>query len=117
MGGGSNTGTRDIQKGTSSAKDKKRAAARQASSPKIIKQVTTGGGGGGGGPSAGTTGLVPNEVLVELRGDPSADAVNALLRRYRLAVLERLAFRLTVSAHRRLVIWDGSAVADLVRAE
>src|SRR5262245_9149804 len=114
MGGGSNTGTL-YRQGTSSATGKKRAAARQPSSPKVTKQVTSGSGSVGGA-SAGAAGSVPNEVLVELRGDPTAEVVNALVRRYRLALLERLAFRLTDSTILRLRISDGRAVPAVLRA-
>jgi subtilisin family serine protease len=115
MSGGSNTGTLYYQKGTSSATSKKRAAARQPSSPKIIRQGTTGGGAGGG-PPISATGFVPNEVLVELRGNPSAQVIDTLLRRNRLALLERLAFRLTDSTILRLRISDGRSVAVVMRA-
>jgi hypothetical protein len=115
MGGGSNTGAVYYQKGTSTGTSKKRAAARQPSSPKIIRQGTTGGGAGGG-PSISATGFVPNEVLVELRGDPASLVVDTLLRRYRLALLERVAFRLTDSTILRLRISDGRPVTAVVRA-
>src|SRR5215475_13706726 len=71
---------------------------------------------GSGVPPAGETRFPQNEVLVEMRGNPSSQAVDALVRRNRLELLDRLALRVTNSTILRLRIPNGRSVAATIRA-
>src|SRR5262245_29274251 len=124
MGGGTTaTGTTSDQTGRRTIKKVKQVVTRPLTNSKITSQSITASGGGnrgtGGGsggsdgsaggatvgsgvPPAGETRFQQNEVLVEMRGNPSSQAVDALVRRNRLELLDRLALRVTNSTILRL---------------
>ena len=134
MGGGTTaTGTTSDQTGRRTIKKVNQAVTRPLTNSKITsKSITasggsrgTGGGssgtaggaaGGSGVPPAGETRFPQNEVLVEMRGNPSSQTVDALVRRNRLELLDRLALRLTNSTILRLRIPNGRSVAATIRA-
>src|SRR5262245_64573476 len=59
--------------------------------------------------------FVPNEVVIEVEGAPTQDAVDALARRHRLVRLKSQYFQLTNSTLFRWRIPDGRSVEDVVR--
>jgi subtilisin family serine protease len=71
---------------------------------------------GGGMPPAGERGYRPDEVVIEIAGSPSVEAVEQLARRHRLARLESVSFRLTNTTFYRWRIPDKRSVPEVVRA-
>src|SRR5439155_86237 len=71
---------------------------------------------GGGSPPAGEQRYVPDEVIIEVGGDPSSPAIEQLARRHRLARLESLSFRLSGTTLYRWRIPDRRSVPTVVRA-
>lgn len=63
----------------------------------------------------GETRFVPNEVVIEVAGAPSQDAVEALARRHRLRRVESQAFRLSRSTIFRWEIPDGRPMQEVIR--
>ena len=134
MGGSTATGTSSDQTGRRTIKKIKQVIPRDASTTKITRQVNTtsgggrgtgsssntsssgAGGGGSGIPPAGETRFVQNEVLAILPGNPSAQTVDALVRRNRLELLDRLTLGVTNSTILRLRIPNGRSVAATIRA-
>ena len=134
MGGTTATGTTSDQTGRRTIKKVKQAVTRgPLTNSKITSQsITSGSGargtggsssstggsgtGGSGVPSVGETRFPQNEVLVEIRGNPTSQTVDALVRRNRLELLDRLALRLTNSTILRLRIPNGRSVAATIRA-
>ena len=131
MGGGTTaTGTTSDQTGRRTIKKVNQAVTRPLTNSKITSQsIDPGGGGrhrrqlgrhrvgsGGSVPPVGETRFPQNEVLVEIRGNPTSQTVDALLRRYRPELLDRLALRLTNSTILRLRILNGRSVAATIRA-
>jgi hypothetical protein len=134
MGGTTATGTTSDQTGRRTIKKVKQAVTRgPVTNSKITSQtIATGSGGRGTGgsssntggsgigssgiPLAGETRFPQNEVLVEMRGNPSSQTVDALVRRNRLELLDRLALRLTNSTILRVRILNGRSVAATIRA-
>jgi subtilisin family serine protease len=64
---------------------------------------------------AGETRFVPNEVVIEVDGSPSQDAVEALARRHRLRRVESQPFRLSRSTIFRWEIPDGRSMQEVIR--
>ncbi len=93
MGGATDTGTTSSGKtGNNSRKSTKRVVSKGSSPPsKITTQTITTGAGRSGAPPAGETRLASDEVIAEMLGNPTAQAVEALTRRYQLTLLDRLA--------------------------
>jgi Subtilase family len=125
------TGTTSSQTGRRTKKKITTAVSRNSTtSATTARKVTSTGGGGrasaGGGAGAGGTGaLIPppgetrfaqDEVLAFLAGNASAQAVDALVRRNRVTLLERLDFRLTNSTVLRLRVPNGRSTVATVRA-
>src|SRR5262249_6968969 len=120
LGGGTTaTGTTSDQTGRRTIKKINQAVTRPLTNAKVTSKGITASGGsrGTGGGSSGTAGgatggsgvppageirFPQNEVLVEMRGNPSSQTVDALVRRNRLELLDRLALRLTNSTILRL---------------
>jgi subtilisin family serine protease len=120
---GSGTSRSGSSKKTKQVKQIKQAAAKDTTpTSKAISQgtgtgqVTSGGGGRNGLPPAGETRFLSNEVLVEMRGNPTALAVDALVRRNRLTLLEQLSLGITNSTILRLRIPSGRSVPATIRA-
>jgi subtilisin family serine protease len=63
----------------------------------------------------GETRFVPNEVVIEVDGAPSQDAVEALARRHRLRRVESQPFRLSRSTIFRWEIPDGRPMQEVIR--
>lgn len=63
----------------------------------------------------GETRFVPNEVVIEVDGAPSQDAVEALARRHRLRRVESQPFRLSRSTIFRWEIPDGRSMQEVIR--
>src|SRR5262249_37919276 len=134
MGGTTATGTTSDQTGRRTIKKVKQAVTRgPLTNSKITSQsITSGSGARGTGGSSSSTGgsgtggsgvppvretrLPQNEVLVEIRRNPTSQTRYALLRRNRLELLDRLALRLTNSTILRLRIPNGRSVAATIRA-
>jgi hypothetical protein len=72
--------------------------------------------GGGGVPPAGERRFVPDEVVIEVAGAPSTQAVEALARRHRLNRVESMRFQLTGTTMFRWRIADRRSVPAVVRA-
>lgn len=66
-------------------------------------------------PPAGERRFVPNEVVIEVAGNLSPQAVDALARRHRLTRLESQSFDLTGTTMFRWSIPDGRPVRDVIR--
>jgi subtilisin family serine protease len=64
---------------------------------------------------AGETRFVSNEVIIEVDGAPTQDAVEALARRHRLRRAESQTFRLTKSTIFRWEIPDGRSMQEVIR--
>jgi subtilisin family serine protease len=134
MGGTTVTGTTSDQTGRRTIKKVKQAVTRgPVTNSKIPSQTIAAGSGGRGtggsssstgGSGVGSSGIPPagetrfpqNEVLVEIRGNPTSQTVDALLRRNRLELLDRLTLRVTNSTILRLRIPNGRSVAATIRA-
>ncbi len=69
----------------------------------------------GGMPPAGERRFVPNEVVIEVDGRPSAQAVDALAGRHRLNRVESQNFELTGTTMFRWTIPDGRSVREVIR--
>ena len=69
-----------------------------------------------GAPSANERRLVPDEVVIEVANSVSAQQIDALQRRYRLARIESQTFQLTGTTLYRWRIPDRRSVAAVVRA-
>ena len=67
-------------------------------------------------PPPGETRFVPNEVLLNISGNMSAPALNALARRHRLTQIESRDFTLPPRRLARLRIDDGRPVATVIRS-
>jgi subtilisin family serine protease len=63
----------------------------------------------------GETRFIANEVVIEVDGAPSQDAVEALARRHRLRRVESQPFRLTKSTIFRWEIPDGRSMQEVIR--
>jgi subtilisin family serine protease len=63
----------------------------------------------------GETRFIPNEVVIEVDGSPSQDAVEALARRHRLRRVESQPFRLSRSTIFRWEIPDGRSMQEVIR--
>jgi subtilisin family serine protease len=72
--------------------------------------------GGFNPPPPGEQRFVPNEVLLNIAGNTSAPALNALARRHRLTQLESREFTLPARRLARLRINDGRPVATVIRS-
>lgn len=68
-----------------------------------------------GTPPANESRLVPNEVVIEVDGRPSTQAVDALARRHRLTRVESQTFELTGTTMFRWTIPDGRSVRQVIR--
>jgi subtilisin family serine protease len=69
----------------------------------------------GGMPPANERRFVPNEVVIEVDGRPSTQAVDALARRHRLTRVESQTFELTGTTMFRWTIPDGRSVRQVIR--
>jgi subtilisin family serine protease len=67
-------------------------------------------------PPAGEQRVVPNEVLIELSGDPSPQVVDALANRHRLVRMESQNMGLSGTTYYRWRIPDGRSVSSVIRA-
>lgn len=65
--------------------------------------------------AAGEKRFISNEVIIEVDGAPSQDAVEALARRHRLRRVESQTFRLTRSTIFRWQIPDGRSMQEVIR--
>jgi subtilisin family serine protease len=104
-------------------KSVKQAIAKDATpTSKVVRQGgatgqgTPDGSGFNGLPPAGETRFVGNEVLAVISGNPSPQAVDALVRRNRVTLLEQLNLGITNSAILRLRIPSGRSVPAAIRA-
>src|SRR5262245_16044715 len=113
--GGPTDGTTTTSRSINSGKGTKRVSRGSSPPSKSTTQVTAGSGRSFV-PPPGETRLASDEVIVEFSGNPSAQVVDALIRRYRLVLLERLALRLTNSTVLRLRIPDRRSVTAVARA-
>jgi len=118
MGGATDMSTSSSGKsGKTSGKSTKRVVSKGSSPPsKITTQTVTAGTGRSGAPPAGETRLLSDEVVAEMLGNPTARAVDALVRRYQLTLLDRSTLALTNSTILRLRISGGRSVTSVVRA-
>lgn len=66
-------------------------------------------------PPAGERRFVQNEVVIEVDGQPSAEAVDALARRHRLNRVESQSFELTGTTMFRWSIPQGRSMRDVIR--
>jgi len=66
-------------------------------------------------PPAGEQRFVQNEVVIEVDGRPSTDAVDALARRHRLNRIESQSFELTGTTMFRWSIPQGRSMRDVIR--
>lgn len=80
------------------------------------QRVPTGDATGGDGSLPPAPRYVPNEVLIELNGNPSKKTVNALAARHRLARLESVPVALANSTWMRWRITDHRSVPAVVRS-
>lgn len=71
--------------------------------------------GSSGTPPANERRFIPNEVVIEVDGRPSTQAVDALARRHRLTRVESQAFELTGTTMFRWTIPDGRSVRQVIR--
>ncbi|MDT3686118.1 MAG: S8 family serine peptidase [Pseudorhodoplanes sp.] len=69
----------------------------------------------GGTPPANERRFVPNEVVIEVDGRPSTQAVDALAQRHRLTRVESQTFELTGTTMFRWTIPDGRSVRQVIR--
>ena len=69
----------------------------------------------GGMPPANERRFAPNEVVIEVDGRPSTQAVDALARRHRLTRVESQTFELTGTTMFRWTIPDGRSVRQVIR--
>src|SRR5215470_4630388 len=67
-------------------------------------------------PPAGEQRVVPNEVLIELSGNPSPQVVDALANRHRLVRMESQNMGLSGTTYYRWRIPDGRSVSSVIRA-
>jgi subtilisin family serine protease len=67
-------------------------------------------------PPAGEQRVVPNEVLIELSGNPSPQTVDALANRHRLVRMESQNMGLSGTTYYRWRIPDGRSVSSVIRA-
>jgi subtilisin family serine protease len=93
-----------------------RSAAPNTAAPSPPAVGVQSGRSGSGAPPAGEQRMAPNEVLIELSGNPPQRAVDALANRHRLVRIESQNMGLSGSTYYRWRIPDGRSVSTVIRA-
>jgi subtilisin family serine protease len=93
-----------------------RSAAPNSAPAPSPPAVVQGGRANSDAPPAGEQRMVPNEVLIELSGNPPQRTVDALANRHRLERIESQNMGLSGSTYYRWRIPDGRSVSAVIRA-
>jgi hypothetical protein len=93
-----------------------RSAAPNTAAPSPPAVGVQSGRSGSGAPPAGEQRMAPNEVLIELSGNPPQRTVDALANRHRLVRIESQNMGLSGSTYYRWRIPDGRSVSTVIRA-